>query len=71
LNSSARFNRDDLTRKIQRGETARVCLARALLQDPDLLILDESLSALDPPARLEVLVCLTRHTRSLLLVAHP
>ncbi|HVR10011.1 MAG TPA: ABC transporter ATP-binding protein, partial [Thermoanaerobaculia bacterium] len=37
------------------GEASRVCLARALLRGVDLLVLDESLAALDPETRLQVL----------------
>jgi ATP-binding cassette subfamily B protein len=57
--------------RLSDGEAARVCLARALLQDPDLLILDESLGALDPALRLQVLAVLDRRARALLLIAHP
>jgi ATP-binding cassette subfamily B protein len=53
------------------GEAARVCLARALLQEPDLLILDESLGALDPGLRLQALAAIGRRARAVLLIAHP
>jgi ATP-binding cassette subfamily B protein len=52
------------------GEASRVCLARALLQEPDLLILDESLAALDPESRLEVLAAVERRARTLVVIAH-
>jgi ATP-binding cassette subfamily B protein len=52
------------------GEASRVCMARALLQAPDLLILDESLAALDPETRLRALRVAATRARTLLLVAH-
>ena len=52
------------------GERSRVCLARALLQDCDLLILDECLAALDPESRLEVLGVALRRANALMLITH-
>jgi ATP-binding cassette subfamily B protein len=56
--------------QLSHGEQARLFLARALLQAPELVVADESLASLDPLTCQHVLDCLRRRARTLLLIAH-
>jgi ABC-2 type transport system ATP-binding protein len=65
--------RDDFVDDLSRGMKQRLCLARALVHDPKVLVLDEPASGLDPRARVEfrdLLVELRRMGKTIFLSSH-
>ncbi|MEO7652052.1 MAG: ATP-binding cassette domain-containing protein [Bryobacteraceae bacterium] len=57
--------------QLSQGERSRVYIARALLQKPSVVILDESLGTLDPHTLLEAIATIERRAPAVLLIAHP
>lgn len=55
---------------LSHGEAARVQIARAVLQEPSVLILDESLGPLDPRSFARAIECLRDRVPTLLIVSH-
>ena len=56
--------------QLSHGERSRLYIARALLQDADLVILDESFAALDPENLKRAVECVAKRARALLVIAH-
>jgi len=57
--------------QLSHGEQSRLFLARALLAQGDLVVLDESFAALDPPLVHQCLAVAEAQAPSLMVVAHP
>ena len=57
--------------KLSHGERSRLFIARALLQDAEVVILDESLAALDPALLEKVGAAVLERARTLVVIAHP
>jgi len=65
--------REKLVRDLSKGMKQRVCLGRALVHDPQVLVLDEPAAGLDPRARIELrelLFALARQGKSILISSH-
>jgi ATP-binding cassette, subfamily B, bacterial len=60
----------DVGWQLSHGERTRVYMPRALLQKPDLLILDEGLGAIDPLTREQCLKTLLDEAGAVILIAH-
>ena len=67
------YKRDDFVNGLSRGMKQRLCLAKTLVHDPPVLILDEPASGLDARARVEVkalLKELRRMGKTILISSH-
>lgn len=57
--------------QLSHGERSRLYIARALLQHPELIVLDESFAALDPENLRRALLYVLERADTLLVIAHP
>ena len=56
--------------QLSHGERSRLYVARALLQNAEVVILDESFAALDPATFRRTLNCVHERAGTLLVIAH-
>jgi ATP-binding cassette subfamily B protein len=57
--------------QLSHGEKSRLYIARAVLQQAEVMILDESFAALDPENLARSLRCVLERASTLLVIAHP
>jgi ATP-binding cassette subfamily B protein len=57
--------------QLSHGERSRLFIARALLQNAEMIVLDESFAALDPKSLETALSCVLARAPALLVIAHP
>ncbi|MCE9592602.1 MAG: ABC transporter ATP-binding protein/permease [Planctomycetes bacterium] len=57
--------------QLSHGERSRLFMARALLQESDVVVLDESFAALDPATLESSMRCALRRAKTLVVIAHP
>ena len=57
--------------QLSHGERSRVCIARALLQGGELVVLDESFAQLDPETLRGTLRCVLERAPTIMVIAHP
>lgn len=57
--------------QLSHGERSRLFMARALLQESEIVVLDESFAALDPGTLEAALRCALDRTKTLVVIAHP
>lgn len=56
--------------QLSHGERSRLYVARALLQGSEMIVLDESLTALDPENQKRVIECILKRAKTLLVIAY-
>jgi ATP-binding cassette subfamily B protein len=56
--------------QLSHGERSRLFIARGLLQRPEVLIIDEGLSQLDPESYHKTVQCILRHAEAVIVVRH-
>ena len=63
---------DDSALSLSGGQQQRLCIARAIAVNPDILLMDEPSSALDPisTAKIEELVCDLKQEYTIVIVTH-